>query len=193
VKVVIPRLVLIANKLLNFSYLCLVALPRRSEVSLHTGIKLPVTYQTTQKCSNQILPTLLISMFKIKCIFIHCVISKRFYQLFVLFDRFNNDPSIDLLLLTTKVGGLGLNLTGADTVIFVEHDWNPMVDLQASFFANFVTCNQSLICHSFNKDKHKSNARSEFVLCSVCSTSFLKKKQHCGKVSFLLSLERVIL
>ena len=46
--------------------------------------------------------------------------------------RFNNDPSIDLLLLTTHVGGLGLNLTGADTVIFVEHDWNPMKDLQVS-------------------------------------------------------------
>lgn len=46
-------------------------------------------------------------------------------------NRFNNDPSIDLLLLTTHVGGLGLNLTGADTVIFVEHDWNPMKDLQA--------------------------------------------------------------
>ncbi|RWS05521.1 TATA-binding protein-associated factor 172-like protein [Dinothrombium tinctorium] len=45
--------------------------------------------------------------------------------------RFNNDPSIDVLLLTTQVGGLGLNLTGADTVIFVEHDWNPMKDLQA--------------------------------------------------------------
>ncbi|OBA27152.1 hypothetical protein HANVADRAFT_52460 [Hanseniaspora valbyensis NRRL Y-1626] len=44
---------------------------------------------------------------------------------------FNEDPSIDVLLLTTKVGGLGLNLTGADTVIFVEHDWNPMNDLQA--------------------------------------------------------------
>lgn len=29
---------------------------------------------------------------------------------------FNNDPSIDVLLLTTHVGGLGLNLTGADTV-----------------------------------------------------------------------------
>lgn len=29
---------------------------------------------------------------------------------------FNNDPSIDVLLLTTQVGGLGLNLTGADTV-----------------------------------------------------------------------------
>ncbi|XP_031555940.1 TATA-binding protein-associated factor 172-like [Actinia tenebrosa] len=45
--------------------------------------------------------------------------------------RFNDDPSIDVLLLTTHVGGLGLNLTGADTVIFVEHDWNPMKDLQA--------------------------------------------------------------
>jgi len=44
--------------------------------------------------------------------------------------RFNSDPSIDVLLLTTHVGGLGLNLTGADTVIFFEHDWNPMKDLQ---------------------------------------------------------------
>ena len=46
-------------------------------------------------------------------------------------QTFNADPSIDVLLLTTHVGGLGLNLTGADTVIFVEHDWNPMKDLQA--------------------------------------------------------------
>ncbi|KAJ1646965.1 TATA-binding protein-associated factor mot1 [Coemansia asiatica] len=45
--------------------------------------------------------------------------------------RFNSDPSIDCLLLTTHVGGLGLNLTGADTVIFVEHDYNPAMDLQA--------------------------------------------------------------
>ncbi|KAJ1561339.1 btaf1 RNA polymerase II, B-TFIID transcription factor-associated, 170kDa [Cladochytrium tenue] len=45
--------------------------------------------------------------------------------------QFNADPSIDVFLLTTSVGGLGLNLTGADTVIFVEHDWNPMKDLQA--------------------------------------------------------------
>lgn len=46
-------------------------------------------------------------------------------------SRFNNDPSIDVLLLTTQIGGLGLNLIGADTVIFVEHDWNPTRDLQA--------------------------------------------------------------
>lgn len=50
---------------------------------------------------------------------------------FAIAQRFNADLAIELLLLTTSVGGLGLNLTGADTVIFMEHDWNPMRDLQA--------------------------------------------------------------
>lgn len=49
---------------------------------------------------------------------------------FGIVKKFNSDPSIDILLLTTQIGGLGLNLTGADTVIFVEHDWNPQKDLQ---------------------------------------------------------------
>jgi TATA-binding protein-associated factor len=46
-------------------------------------------------------------------------------------SKFNTDPTIDVLLLTTRVGGLGLNLTSADTVIFMSHDWNPSADLQA--------------------------------------------------------------
>ena len=45
--------------------------------------------------------------------------------------RFSEDPSVSVLLLTTHVGGLGLNLTAADTVVFLEHDWNPQRDLQA--------------------------------------------------------------
>jgi SNF2 family DNA or RNA helicase len=36
-----------------------------------------------------------------------------------------------ILLMTTRSCGLGLTLTAADTVIFVEHDWNPFADLQA--------------------------------------------------------------
>ncbi|XP_075251310.1 uncharacterized protein LOC142343708 isoform X2 [Convolutriloba macropyga] len=46
-------------------------------------------------------------------------------------NQFNSDPTFDLLLSTTAVGGVGLNLTGADTVVFVEHDFNPVKDLQA--------------------------------------------------------------
>uniref|UniRef100_A0A1I7UC40 SNF2 family domain-containing protein n=1 Tax=Caenorhabditis tropicalis TaxID=1561998 RepID=A0A1I7UC40_9PELO len=46
-------------------------------------------------------------------------------------NRFNEDKMIDVMILTTHIGGVGLNLTGADTVIFLDHDWNPMKDLQA--------------------------------------------------------------
>jgi DNA excision repair protein ERCC-6 len=48
-----------------------------------------------------------------------------------LVDRFNNDPDIHVFLLTTKVGGLGVNLTGANRVIIFDPDWNPSTDVQA--------------------------------------------------------------
>ncbi|OJD39840.1 dna repair and recombination protein rad26 [Diplodia corticola] len=48
-----------------------------------------------------------------------------------LVDKFNNDPGLDVFLLTTKVGGLGVNLTGADRVIIYDPDWNPSTDVQA--------------------------------------------------------------
>lgn len=46
------------------------------------------------------------------------------------FPLFPGDE-IRILLMTTRSCGLGLNLCSADTVIFLEHDWNPFVDLQA--------------------------------------------------------------
>lgn len=48
-----------------------------------------------------------------------------------LIDRFNFDTSIFIFLLTTRVGGLGVNLTGADRVVLFDPDWNPSTDLQA--------------------------------------------------------------
>ena len=48
-----------------------------------------------------------------------------------LVDRFNADESLLAFLLSTRAGGAGLNLTGADTVIFYDHDWNPANDRQA--------------------------------------------------------------
>lgn len=46
-------------------------------------------------------------------------------------DRFNKDEKIFCFLLSTRAGGLGINLTGADTVIFYDSDWNPTIDAQA--------------------------------------------------------------
>ncbi|KAK8017217.1 P-loop containing nucleoside triphosphate hydrolase [Apiospora marii] len=48
-----------------------------------------------------------------------------------LVDEFNGDPELDVFLLTTKVGGLGVNLTGANRVVIFDPDWNPSTDVQA--------------------------------------------------------------
>jgi DNA excision repair protein ERCC-6 len=48
-----------------------------------------------------------------------------------LVDEFNTDPKLHVFLLTTKVGGLGVNLTGANRVIIYDPDWNPSTDIQA--------------------------------------------------------------
>ena len=44
---------------------------------------------------------------------------------------FNNTQKYQIFLLSTKAGGLGINLTGADRVIIYDIDWNPQNDIQA--------------------------------------------------------------
>jgi DNA helicase INO80 len=44
---------------------------------------------------------------------------------------FQTRSDIFVFLLSTRAGGLGINLTAADTVIFYDSDWNPTVDQQA--------------------------------------------------------------
>merc|ERR1719447_271607 len=48
-----------------------------------------------------------------------------------LMERFNNDTKYFAFILSTRSGGVGINLTGADTVIFYDSDWNPTMDAQA--------------------------------------------------------------
>lgn len=46
-------------------------------------------------------------------------------------ERFNADRRIFCFILSTRSGGVGVNLTGADTVVFYDSDWNPTMDAQA--------------------------------------------------------------
>lgn len=47
-------------------------------------------------------------------------------------DKFQNDESIPLFLISLKAGGVGLNLTGADTVVHYDPWWNPAAESQAT-------------------------------------------------------------
>lgn len=46
-------------------------------------------------------------------------------------DRFNKDANSFVFLLSTRAGGVGINLTAADTVLIFDSDWNPQNDVQA--------------------------------------------------------------
>nr|GLL33206.1 protein CHROMATIN REMODELING 8 [Ipomoea trifida] len=52
-------------------------------------------------------------------------------QRMALIDEFNNTDEVFIFILTTRVGGLGTNLTGANRVIIFDPDWNPSNDMQA--------------------------------------------------------------
>lgn len=47
-------------------------------------------------------------------------------------DRFNASPEIPVFLISLKAGGLGLNITGADTVVHYDPWWNPAAEAQAT-------------------------------------------------------------
>jgi SNF2 family DNA or RNA helicase len=47
-------------------------------------------------------------------------------------DRFQNDPTVPVFLISLKAGGTGLNLTAADTVVHFDPWWNPAVEQQAT-------------------------------------------------------------
>ena len=48
-----------------------------------------------------------------------------------LIDQYQSDPSIFLFIMTTRTGGIGVNLTKADRIILYDPDWNPTTDVQA--------------------------------------------------------------
>ncbi|CAE7865344.1 CSB [Symbiodinium microadriaticum] len=48
-----------------------------------------------------------------------------------LIEEFNEKNDLFAMLLTTRVGGVGLNIVGADRVLIFDPDWNPMTDVQA--------------------------------------------------------------
>ena len=64
-------------------------------------------------------------------------------------EAFNSDPECKIFLLSTRAGGLGINLTAADTVILFDSDWNPQQDLQAQDRAHRIGQTKPVIIYRF--------------------------------------------
>nr|XP_027193953.1 protein CHROMATIN REMODELING 5-like [Dermatophagoides pteronyssinus] len=85
-------------------------------------------------------------------------------------DRFNAPDSDDFcFLLSTKAGGLGINLTSADTVIIYDSDWNPQNDLQAEARAHRIGQKKTvqiyrLITKNSIEEEILERAKSKMVL-----------------------------
>lgn len=74
-------------------------------------------------------------------------------QRMALIDEFNNSTDVFIFILTTKVGGLGTNLTGANRVIIFDPDWNPSTDMQVStiyYIGVLCTCQLKDLSHIFS-------------------------------------------
>ena len=61
-------------------------------------------------------------------------------------DAFNNSADIPVFLLSLKAGGLGLNLTSADTVIIYDPWWNPAAEAQAADRTHRIGQTRSVNC-----------------------------------------------
>lgn len=81
----------------------------------------------------------------------------------VLMERFNTDPRIFCFILSTRSGGVGVNLTGADTVIFYDSDWNPTMDAQAQ-----DRCHRIGQTRDVNIYRYRRLSTLPCVLCCIC-------------------------
>jgi len=64
-------------------------------------------------------------------------------------DQFNTDTSVFVFLLSTKAGGLGINLTAANVVILHDIDFNPYNDKQAEDRCHRIGQQRSAVANSF--------------------------------------------
>ncbi|BFZ61494.1 Putative ATPase [Saitoella coloradoensis] len=65
------------------------------------------------------------------------------------FQNPDSKSGVNLFLLSTRAGGLGINLTAADTVVIFDSDWNPQQDLQAMDRAHRIGQKKPVVVYRF--------------------------------------------
>lgn len=101
-------------------------------------------------------------------------------------ERFQKDPTVPAFLISLKAGGVGLNLTGADTVIHFDPWWNPAVEDQATDRAHRmgqtrVVTSYKLIARGTVEEKILNLQRKKRELISATLTD---EEALAGKLSW---------
>jgi SNF2 family DNA or RNA helicase len=105
-----------------------------------------------------------------------------------LMERFNNDKRIFCFILSTRSGGIGVNLTGADTVVFYDSDWNPTMDAQAQDRCHRIgqtrdvhiyrLISERTVEENILKKANQKRLLSDVTLEGGCFTTALLKRHH---------------
>jgi SNF2 family DNA or RNA helicase len=110
-------------------------------------------------------------------------------------NSFNNDEKIRLFLLSLKVGGLGLNLTSADTVILYEPWWNPAVENQAIDRAHRIGQKKTVVAYKMitkgtieEKILELQKRKKRLIDSLVVSEEGIAKKLGWEDIKFLLGI-----
>jgi non-specific serine/threonine protein kinase len=111
-------------------------------------------------------------------------------------NRFNSDPSLRVFLLSLKVGGVGLNLTSADTVIIYEPWWNPAVENQAIDRVHRIGQSNSVLAYrlitkgTIEEKMLELQNRKRFLMDAlVLSEEGVGKKLDWEDIKFLLDMK----
>lgn len=106
-------------------------------------------------------------------------------------DEYQSNENIFCFLLSTRAGGLGITLTGADTVIFYDSDWNPTIDAQATDRAHRigqtkeVSVYRLITKHTIEENivkraKQKENVQSTVYAGGALRADTLKPSEFVG-------------
>ncbi len=111
-------------------------------------------------------------------------------------ERFNADASLKVFLLSLKVGGVGLNLTSADTVIIYEPWWNPAVENQAIDRVHRIGQNNAVLAYrlitkgTIEEKMLELQNRKRFLMDTlVLSEETIGKRLDWEDIKFLLDMK----
>ena len=116
-------------------------------------------------------------------------------------EIFNNEKSeYKIFILSTRAGGLGLNLQAADTVIIFDSDWNPQMDIQAQDRAHRIGQKHEvrvlrLITQTkieediLSKASFKKNLDEKIIRAGMYNTKYSEQERR-KKLEDLLKLEK---